>query len=153
MCSKCRLHFLSRLCILTKQEIEFFPRSDIVSYFLLLLLVYDWPSVRWHLKGICCGSLYPKYQERIIVWNSSNYLFCQISVGIISCPWQLLYSTVQLLLDWFISKGADTSQQPEPTNKQTKPWCKQFMYNKGSGMATPSMFCLFWCFCSSDNSF
>ena len=63
MCSKCCLHFLSCLCILTKQEIEFFPRSDIVSYFLLLLLVYDWPSVRWHLKGICCGSLYPKYQE------------------------------------------------------------------------------------------
>ena len=36
-------------------------------------------------------------------------IFVLLSVGIISCQWQLLYSTVQLLLDWFIGKGADTS--------------------------------------------
>ena len=64
MCSKYCLHFSSRLCFVTKQEIEFFPCADIVSYFLLLLLVCDWPSVRWHLKIICCGSLCPKYQVR-----------------------------------------------------------------------------------------
>ena len=39
MCSECRLHFYSRLWFVTKQEIEFFPCADIVSYFLLLLLV------------------------------------------------------------------------------------------------------------------
>ena len=46
MCSKCGLDFLSRLYFVTKEEIEFFPRADIVSYFLLLLLVYDCPSMR-----------------------------------------------------------------------------------------------------------
>ena len=46
MCSKCRLHFYSHLCFVTKPEIELFPCTDIVSYFLLLLLLYDWPSVR-----------------------------------------------------------------------------------------------------------
>ena len=30
--------------------------------------------------------------------------------------------------NWFIGKGADTSQQPKQTNKQTEPWCKQFLY-------------------------
>ena len=29
-----------------KQEMEFFPCADIVSYFLLLLLVSDWPLMR-----------------------------------------------------------------------------------------------------------
>ena len=62
MCSESLLYFSSRLCSVTKQEIEFFPCTDIVSYFLLLLLVCDWPSKRWHLKGICRGSLCPKYQ-------------------------------------------------------------------------------------------
>ena len=66
MCSKCRLHFSCLLYCVTKQEIEFFPRVDIVSYFLLLLSVCDWPSMRWHLKGICRGSLClcPKYQVK-----------------------------------------------------------------------------------------
>ena len=49
MCCKYCLHFSSRLCFVTKQEIEFFPCTDIVSYFLLLLLVCDWPSVRCRL--------------------------------------------------------------------------------------------------------
>ena len=72
---------------------------------------------------------------------------CLISVGIISRQWQLLYSTVQLLLDWFISKGADTSQQPEPTNKQTKPWCKQFLY---SWCSTKDLAWHLQCFAFSD---
>ena len=46
MCSECRLHFSSRFCFITKQEIWFFACVDIVSYFLLLLLVRDWPSMR-----------------------------------------------------------------------------------------------------------
>ena len=40
MCSKCLLHFSSRLCFVTKPEIELIPCTDIVSYFMLLLLVY-----------------------------------------------------------------------------------------------------------------
>ena len=62
MCSKCRLLFSNRLCFVNKQEIDFFPCADIVSYFLLLLLVCDWPSKRWHLKCICRDSRCPKYQ-------------------------------------------------------------------------------------------
>ena len=39
MCSKCCLNISSLLCFVTK--IEFFPCADMMSYFLLLLLVHD----------------------------------------------------------------------------------------------------------------
>ena len=60
MCSECHLHFSSHLCFVTKQEIEFFPCADIVSYFMLLLLVYDCSWMRWYPKSICSGSLCPR---------------------------------------------------------------------------------------------
>ena len=44
-----------------KQEIEFFPCADVMSYFMLLLSVCDCSSMRWHLKGICRG----------IVWETN----------------------------------------------------------------------------------
>ena len=67
-------------------------------------------------------------KDHSLKFIKSFRIFVLLSLGIISCQWQLLYSIAQLLLDWFIGKGADTSQQPKPTNKKTEPWCKQFLY-------------------------
>ena len=45
-----------------------------MSYFLLLLLVYDCPSRRWHLNSIWHGSLYPQLSGEIVDWNFESIL-------------------------------------------------------------------------------
>jgi len=58
-----------------------------MSYFLLLLLVYDCPSRRWYLNIICHGILWPQISGEII---GGNYFRTLTKISVEACAHTLL---------------------------------------------------------------
>ena len=69
------------------QEKELLQCADILSYFLLLLLVYDCPSRRWYLNSICHGILWPQISGEII---GGNYFRTLTKISVEACAHTLL---------------------------------------------------------------
>ncbi len=82
MCSKYCLHFSSRLCFVTKQEIEFFPCADIVSYFR--------PDTRQVVSGIHKAGL--SQLSRILEQDFREFTLASILLFGFRQSWKTLYA-------------------------------------------------------------